>query len=278
MSEQRLDGWEGRVRSAAAGFPYPATPDIAASVRTRLAERPRRSAARRLGPAGLAGLALLALLALLLVPPVRAAVVEFLRIGAVRVVPAAGAPPATPPSATSAVPPTRPSPLSTGWPATPTMAPTPTPLISVLDLAGETTLSRARATARIPIRVPTDPADLGEPDRVHLQDMNGPVVVLVWIEPGNPDRARLSLHTLGPGTYARKFVGEVVREAEVGGRRALWTRGEHLLQFERGGRVIDGTRRLVQGNTLIWDRGRVTYRLETGLPLREAVKIAESLR
>jgi hypothetical protein len=126
--------------------------------------------------------------------------------------------------------------------------------------------------------VPTCPGDLGEPDRVYLQDMNGPVVVLVWIEPGNPDRARLSLHALGPGTYARKFVGEVVREAEVGGRRALWTRGEHLLQFEHAGRVIDGTRRLVQGNTLIWTRGAVTYRLETGLPLREAVKIAESLR
>ena len=45
--------------------------------------------------------------------------------------------------------------------------------------------------------------------------------------------------------------------------------------------VTDGDynlRRLITGYVLIWRDGDITYRLETDLPLEEAVKIAESLR
>jgi hypothetical protein len=34
----------------------------------------------------------------------------------------------------------------------------------------------------------------------------------------------------------------------------------------------------VNGNTLIWEDGGTTYRLETDAPLDEALRIAESLR
>ena len=36
-------------------------------------------------------------------------------------------------------------------------------------------------------------------------------------------------------------------------------------------------RRLVEGNVLLWEQDGVTYRLETELPLDEAIKVAESL-
>ena len=61
----------------------------------------------------------------------------------------------------------------------------------------------------------------------------------------------------------------------VGGRPALWTEGPYILQLQNGDLDF---RRLIEGHVLIWVEGGVTYRLETGLPLEEAVKIAESLK
>jgi hypothetical protein len=37
-------------------------------------------------------------------------------------------------------------------------------------------------------------------------------------------------------------------------------------------------RRLIDGHVLIWEEDGITYRLETGVTLEEAVKIAESLQ
>jgi hypothetical protein len=36
--------------------------------------------------------------------------------------------------------------------------------------------------------------------------------------------------------------------------------------------------RLIEGHVLIWENGNITYRLETALDLKEAVKVAESLK
>ena len=56
-------------------------------------------------------------------------------------------------------------------------------LASILDLKGKTSLPAARARVDFPIRLPTYPPDLGSPDGVFLQDINGAVVVLVWLTP-----------------------------------------------------------------------------------------------
>jgi hypothetical protein len=37
-------------------------------------------------------------------------------------------------------------------------------------------------------------------------------------------------------------------------------------------------RRLVEGNTLIWEANGITYRLESHLSLEDALRIAESLK
>jgi hypothetical protein len=260
---QPVETWQNRLQAASRDFLYPPTPDIAGQVRRRLEDgSPRRAAHRRL--AWVAAILLL-LAGLMAVPPVRAAVLRILRVGAVEILPAPPMPSATPAPETAASP-----------SATP--APSPTPLRSVLQLAGETTLAKAEAEAGFPIRLPGYPPDLGPPDRVFLQDLNGPVVVLVWLDSSRPDGVRLSLHQLGPGTFAQKVEPTVIAETSVDGEPALWTEGPHLFQFRRGSRVDLDARRLVKGNVLIWMEGEITYRVETYLPMEEAIRIAESLR
>jgi hypothetical protein len=61
----------------------------------------------------------------------------------------------------------------------------------------------------------------------------------------------------------------------VNGRPAVWTEGQYILVTGSGDTVM---RRLVEGNTLIWTAGQITYRLESGLDLAAAVRIAESLQ
>jgi hypothetical protein len=262
MSQGRTEAtdrerWEAHLTESARHFPYPPTPDLALAVRERLAPTPRVPTARR-RQVGWAALLLLALLIVLMaVPGVRAAVLKALRLGAVEIV--------LDPTATA-----------TQAAQTPTPGPpTPTTLVSVLDLDGETTLEQAQAQVRFPIKVPAYPPDLGPPDRVFLQHSGGSVVVLVWFVPGEPDRVRLSLHLLGPGAFFSKIEPEVIAETRVGGERALWTDGPYIL-LNRSGSAQQ--QRLINGHTLIWTVGDLTYRLESDLALEEAVKIGESLR
>ncbi len=260
-----LEQFETRLRATAANFVYPPTPNVAASARRRLATRKRRPSVfvqRRLAWAALVVVALLA--GLLSVPQVRASIIEFLQIGAIRIF-------LVPPTATP-VPPT-----PTGTPS-PTMTPrpTPTPIPSLLNLAGETTLEDARARAGFAIPLPAYPDDLGLPDRVYLQDLDGDFVVLVWLDPAQPEEVRLSLHMIEGGSFAgTKAEPQVIQETTVGGRRAVWAEGPYILRLTNGN--ID-VRRLIEGHVLIWVEEDVTYRLETDLPLDEAVKIAESLK
>ena len=60
----------------------------------------------------------------------------------------------------------------------------------------------------------------------------------------------------------------------------LWLEGaRHTLQYlDPDGSIRTELERTVKGNTLVWEIGDVTYRLETSLPREEAFKIAESLR
>lgn len=280
------ESWEERLRDAAAGFEYPPTPDIAGAVRQRL--RSKRMAARPVVASAhpswrrrwvVVAVALaIMLLGLFAVPGARAALIDFLRIGAIRVVLPTATPPAPAPTATlvAAAPARAPtaSPRPTGRPL-----PTPTVIGTVLNLAGETTLDELRR--HLPLKLPAYPDNLGPPDRVFLQDWDGPVGVLVWLKPDQPEQIRWSLHLLTSGQMARKFANEntLIEETEVNGRRALWMRGPHLLElYERA--TGDRGGRMVVGDVLIWTEDNRTYRLETpgDVPLAEAVKIAESLR
>ncbi len=286
MNEPTVDRWAENLTATARALPYPPTPNLAALAAPRLAQPPARLAARPWQVALIVSV-LLVLAALLAVPPVRAALLDVLRIGAVRIF-------LVPPTPTPTLVPV---PTSTGTPApvaTPRPEPssTPTPLASVLDLAGQTTLADARSRATFPVALPAYPSDLGQPERVFVQDMGAPVVVLAWLDPHDPSRVRLSLHEIGPGSWALGKMGfskvgftkeglanaglALIDLATVNGQTAVWVQGPHLL-IAGDGQIEP--KRLVTGNTLIWvDNNGVTYRLETELALSEAVKIAESLR
>jgi len=260
MSEQVIESSdnsiEARLQQVAPHFPYPPTPNIAGSVRRQLTAKSTGTKwpARRLAWA--AAIVLLILAGLWSVPQVRAAVVEFLQLGAVRIFLAEPTPTPTPRSPTAA----------------PAASSTPTPVASLLNLAGETTLAQARAQVDFPIHLVPN---LGPPDAVFVQNLNGPVVVLVWLEPDRPEQVHLSLHQLGSDALVKKVQPEVIEETTVNGQPALWTEGPYLLQLKN--RDYD-LQRLVEGHVLIWTEGEITYRLESNLSLAEATRIAESLR
>jgi hypothetical protein len=202
----------------------------------------------------------------MLIPPARAAILEFIQIGIVRIFRAEPTPVAPPQQEVPA----------TMVPVTATPAVTPEPLIPVLErLAGERSLEAAQQIVSYPILLPSYPPDLGPPDRVFVQDADGDMTILVWIDPEQPDQILLSLHIIPPGSWAvEKMNPALVQETTVNGRRAIWAVGPYPIRFSNG--ELDFVR-LIEGHVLIWTDGEITYRLETELELEEAIKVAESL-
>ena len=260
MSGTEIHGWEARLHQIASGAVYPATPDLWPVVRRELSTRAHRRSAPRLGWAAALGAVALAVgLSLYAIPTARAALYRVIQLGVVRIF--AEQATATPPSTVMPV----------GTPS-PTAAPE---LRAPLDLLGATSLESVREALGDAFRLPTYPPDLGDPDLAYLQFPDGPVGVLVWLDPDDPAKAELALTVLGSGAFGGKSDMRLILETEVGGRPALWLVGPHALLLRSGETAY---RTIVSGNVLLWQVGETTYRLETDQPLEEAIRIAESLR
>lgn len=244
------DDFESRLRGVAREFPYPPAPPLARA--TDLKSVAHRGGADRAWR--LAGAIALLVLALLAVPQVRAGLIEFIQIGAVRI---------------NLIPPTATTPA--------------TPLASLLDLASETTLAEARTRVGFSVLLPEG---FGPPDRVFVQDLGAPAVVLAWLN--DDGSVRLSLHAIGPGSNVapplgkgldknllNKYGYELLQITDVGGEHALWVEGQRLLIASDGEMK---SVRLVDSPALIWETFGVTYRLEGDFTLEEMRAIAESLR
>jgi hypothetical protein len=258
MDDLRLKKVETRLRETAADFHYPPLPDISSRVLPRLNPNSATKTFHKQRLTWALVVILAVAVGLLAVPPVRAQFLEFLQVGAVRI---------------SLVAPAV-SPTITTLPET--LTPDASLFPALEAIAGETDLHTAQERVPFPIRLPAYPADLGEPDRVFLQDMAGPLVVLVWMEPHQPDQVRISLHLIAPGSYAvGKSMPRTVEMAEVNGQTAVWAEGPYILNLKNG--AVDNYR-LIDGHVLIWEDDDLTYRLETHLPMEEAVRIAGSLR
>jgi hypothetical protein len=267
MNELQQEMFERQVVSISREINYPRTPDIAGAVMTRL--RVEAGGRPRFVPRRLAWSLVFLMIffsSLMLIPPARAAILEFIQIGVVRIFRAEPTP-VTPPQAEFPV---------TMVPVTATPASTGQALIPFLEkLAGEMTLEQAQQRVPYPILLPSYPSGLGRPDRIFVQDADGPMTILVWLDPQRPDQVLMSLHFLPPGSWAiKKMEPTIIQETTVRSQRAVWTVGPYPLQLSNGN--IDFMR-MVEGHVLIWTEGEVTYRLETELPLEEAVKVAESL-
>ena len=283
MNELQQELFEKQLLSLAKGMEYPRTPDVAGSVMTRLQAFSSPTGRLRSAPSGEARdeggprffskrlawsltIILILFASLMLIPPVRAAVIEFIQIGVVRIL--QGEPtPVTQPNQQFP---------STLVPVTATPVAPSQPLIPFLErLAGETTLEEAQQSVNYPIVLPSHPSDLGAPDRVFVQDADGDMTILVWIDPHQADEVLMSLHIVPPGSWAiEKVKPALVQETTVNGRRAIWAVGPYPLRFSNGN--LDFVR-MIDGHVLIWTEGDVTYRLETKSSLEEAIKVAESL-
>jgi hypothetical protein len=265
MNELQQELFEKQLSSIAKGLDYPRAPNIAGSVIKRLRPSTRpRFVSRRF--AWTLTIILILFSSLMLIPPARAAIIEFIQIGIVRIFRA---------EPTPVTPPQQEFP-STMVPVTATPAPTSQPLIPILErLAGEQTLEEAQQTVGYPILLPSYPPDLGQPDRVFVQDAEGDMTILIWIDPERPGQVLMSLHMIPPGSWAvDKMNPALVQETTVNGQRAAWAVGPYPVRFSNGN--LDFVS-LVEGHVLIWTDGEITYRLETGLDLEEAIKVAESL-
>jgi len=262
------DSFETKLSQQASEFAYPPTPDVAGAVNARLK---RRAASRSLAMSARMRLALWLLVGVLAIGSVAAVAWRVLRIGTVRIdLPVQTVMP-TLSSVVVIGPSVTPSPIATRI---------TTPITTVrrlLNLEGETTLAEARASVAFTVPLPTYPVDLGPPTLVYHQRLNdgSDMVVLVWAGELRSRAVRMSLHILTDGVLAHKMQPKLVRETTVNGARAAWVEGEHFFVL-RGGNYT--TRRLVDGNTLIWARDGITYRLECDLTMEEAVKVAESIR
>ena len=265
VHELQRDLFEKRLVSIAKGMDYPSTPNVAGPVmrRLRMSARPR-FISRRFAWSLTAILVLFA--SLMLIPPARAAILEFIQIGIVRIFRA---------EPTPVAPPQREFP-STLVPMTATPALPSEPLIPILErLAGERSLESAQQLVDYPILLPSYPPALGKPDRVFVQDADGDMTILIWIDPEDSTQVLMSLHLIPPGSWAiEKMQPARVQETTVNGQRAVWAVGPYPVQFSNGD--LDFVR-LIDGHVLIWTDGEVTLRLETELSLEEAVRVAESL-
>lgn len=253
MNEQQMSQFGAQLRVQAQGLDYPPTPDLASAFLRKVAQqRP----ARRFAWALVATLVVLA--SLLAVPDVRARILEFLQIGAVRIF----LPQETDQLAPSAA-------------ATQTMTPTRLPeglIDSELDLDGETSLEAARAAVDFPINLPQYPEGIENPDRVFLQGaQGGQFVVLVWLD--DEQQIEIVLYVIGEGIELSKGPPEVIEVVEVDGALAIWTTGEYILTIEGYQQPM----KFVRGPVLIWAKDGITYRLEIDLPLEQMVLIAESI-
>jgi hypothetical protein len=233
------------LRQLGAAIEFPEPPDLATRVRGRLGEAPDRGwAPRRLAALAFAVLAV-AVAGVLAVPSARTSVLEWLGIKGVSV---------------------------TRVETLPEVG-----LLRVGDLGTQVTLAEARE--RAPWLVEPRLKEVGPPDQVYYSThVPGDQVTFLW---GTPRNARL-LMTQSPGeVFAEKLLGPgtTAERANVNGKFGVWFSGEpHAFVFmDERGQIREELPRLAR-NTLLWQDGQLTIRIEGDLSKDEALEIARSVR
>ncbi len=158
-----------------------------------------------------------------------------------------------------------------------------------LRLGERVTLTEARDLVRYEVLAPTLP-ELGEPDGIYFKEppTGGQVALVYRARPGIPQADETGVGVLFTEfqgdldpDYIKKIVSfeTTVEAVNVNGGRGYWIEGQpHFFMYrDAAGRFREENMRLA-GNTLIWEQGNLTLRLESDLPKGEALRIAESVR
>jgi anti-sigma factor RsiW len=276
MSQRELNDLDWALSDLGASLEFPPTPDLAAAVTARLGEAPATAPAgqrlrgwlggllrlpgwRRLAVAGMVA-AVLAAAVLVASPGTRQAVARRLGLRGVEV--------------------------RIGEPPPPTASTRPSDRLE-LGLGERVTLEEARRRLAFPILVP---GALQRPTAVFVDRAvpeGGRVDLVYRAQPGLPasrftDVGLLITEFRGQPTpeFIKKVTGMgLVEEVTVGGGPGYWFSGEpHFFTYrDAGGNLREEQTRLA-GNTLIWQRGELTLRLEGEVSREEALRIAESMR
>lgn len=158
-----------------------------------------------------------------------------------------------------------------------------------LELGEPVSLDEARAEVDFPILVPN--VDwLGEPDEVYLDrdPVGGAVSFVYHAKDDLPEAEETGVGLLltqfegylNPGMYGKGTPpGAEIERLEIYGEEAIWISGEpHTLSYyDRDDEYVQQRLRFA-GNTLLWQDGDVTLRLESALDLDGVLEIAESMR
>jgi hypothetical protein len=163
--------------------------------------------------------------------------------------------------------------------------PPPTALGGELDLGAPVTLAEAEQRTDFVLL----PRRLGLPDEIYLADspIGGRVDLLYRsrrdLPPSAPSGVGMLLTEFRGDTrfgVIFKRVGDDVRveSVTVAGNEGVWLEGgPHTVTYsDNRGRTFDDRTRLA-GNTLIWEHGALTLRLESGLSKEEAIRVAASM-
>jgi hypothetical protein len=171
----------------------------------------------------------------------------------------------------------------------PTPMPTATPVspASHLDLYGPTNLYQLEKYTGFRVKIPalTELPELIQPDRTYMQgSVERPDsyenVIMVWFLPDRPDDIRMVL-TQGMGDSTLGIDGTTgAVQVTVNGNPARWEQAPQNVYVEGpGGEQVLAERSFVTGSyALIWQDSNLHYRLETTLPVMQAIKIAEALK
>jgi hypothetical protein len=249
---------ERELRALGVTVEFPPTPDLATSVRRRLAaEAPARrpfSFRRRLVVAF--AVLLVGVAAVMAVPQARTAVLEWLGLRGVTI---------------ERVPTSR----------TVTETAAAPPAVEELFLGRLVTLAEAGRRVRFPLVPP--PAELGEPDAVYLSEaVSGGQVAFVYFDRDEEVSILLTQFRAGlEEDFIHKAVGPEteIELVSVAGERGWWLEGEpHEFVYvdPETSEPRPATLRLAT-NTLLWQRGELTLRVEGDLSRAEAIRIAEGV-
>lgn len=255
---------EEQLRLLAPAVEYPLTPPLARMVSERLAAesgRRRRGLPLRRMALAFAAVVVAVAAALLVSPQARTTVLGWLGLKGVLVQPVKKLPSPTP---------------SSGG------------LAQRLQLGDPIPLSAA--ASRVSFE-PLIPRSLGDPDQVYFREpppLGGEISLVYAPRPGLPPTRETSLGLLlmefrgdlNPGFFGKLVgAGTTVEVVDVNGSPGYWISGEPHAFFynDRTGQANEETLRLA-GNTLLWEVGGVTLRIESALTKDQALAIARLVR